>query len=117
MLEILADKVEQHDGGRLGVFADDEGADGRDRHEEGLVEQLPFEDAADGFPEHFQPRDEQGNGEYDRYRVFCTCMVFCRNLDDEAGDEEQSADDNPQKIFIFPKLFHGVTSGRLRPSC
>lgn len=48
VLEIFTDAVEEHDADSFRVFVDCKGADGRNGHEEGLVEEFPMGDVFEG---------------------------------------------------------------------
>ena len=48
VLEVFTDAVEEHDTDGFRIFVDREGADGRNGHEEGLVEEFPMGDVFEG---------------------------------------------------------------------
>ena len=60
-LEPFPDLIEQHDGHSLGILAGDEGPDGGQRHQEGLIQRTPVFDSQSGFPDHIPAYQEVGD--------------------------------------------------------
>ena len=68
ILEVFADLVQYHDRDAFRIFRDAHCADGRNRHQEVLVEHLAAADVADGAPQHVVARDQIRRDEHDNRR-------------------------------------------------
>ena len=100
LLEVFADLIENHDGGCLGVFADEERADGGDAHQKVLVKHFAVEDVDDRLRQNVAARQKRGHAAEDR-------IDNPRVLKDEPRDAEHDernrrADD----LFMFAEFPH-----------
>ena len=68
ILEVFADLVQYHDRDAFRIFRNAHCADGRNRHQEVLVEHFAMADVADGAPQHVVARDQIRRDEHDNRR-------------------------------------------------
>ena len=68
ILEVFANLVQYHDRDAFRIFRDAHCADGRNRHQEVLVEHFAMADVADGAPQHVVARDQIRRDEHDNRR-------------------------------------------------
>lgn len=67
-MEVFADLVQYHDRDAFRIFRDAHCADGRNRHQEVLVEHFAMADVADGAPQHVVARNQIRRDEHDNRR-------------------------------------------------
>ena len=107
VLEIFTDAVEEHDADGFRVFVDREGTDGRDGHEEGLIEEFPMGNVFERGVDDGAAQNEVGDEE--------EIVSYGGKSGEEAGglvvhqhaDDEEEAADGELAFFAFQAVKEG----------
>ena len=97
ILEVFADLVQYHDRDAFRIFRDAHCADGRNRHQEVLVEHFAMADVADGAPQHVVARDQIRRDEHDNRRPVRFAQI---RLADQPQRQQRDRSRNANHQFL-----------------
>ena len=97
ILEVFANLVQYHDRDAFRIFRNAHCADGRNRHQEVLVEHFAAADVADGAPQHVVARDQIRRDEHDNRRPVRFAQI---RLADQPQRQQRDRSRNANHQFL-----------------
>ena len=96
-MEVFANLVQYHDRDAFRIFRNAHCADGRNRHQEVLVEHFAMADVADGAPQHVVARDQIRRDEHDNRRPVRFAQI---RLADQSQRQQRNRSRNANHQFL-----------------